>query len=113
MADFQITPDGHGFIVAGELDMSVAAEFAGAFGEILHVDGRVAGPISVDMRQLRFMDSSGVQTILAVARAAPDTCIVLHGVHDEVQKVVDLTGIDRLRNLHVMPCTVGVEPVSS
>lgn len=104
MADFQITPDGHGFILSGELDMSGAAEFAAAFADVLHV----GGPVTVDMRQLRFMDSTGIQTILAAVMAAPDACIVLHGLHDEVQRVVEVTGIDRIPNLHVMPCTVGV-----
>jgi anti-anti-sigma regulatory factor len=54
------------------------------------------------------MDSSGVEAIIAAARCAPNACIVLHGVHDQVQKVVEMTGIDDVSNLHVMPCTVGV-----
>jgi hypothetical protein len=34
-----------------------------------------------------------------------------HGLPGEVQKVVELTGIDRgLTNVRVMPCTVGVGP---
>jgi anti-anti-sigma factor len=62
------------------------------------------------MRPLRFMDSSGIQTIIAAAKLAPDACIVLHGVHDEVRKVVELTGIEAtIPNLHVIPCTIGVE----
>jgi len=56
------------------------------------------------------MDSSGVQTIVAAAKLAPDACIVLHGVHDEVKKVVELTGIEALPNLHVIPCMIGVQP---
>jgi anti-anti-sigma regulatory factor len=60
------------------------------------------------------MDSSGVQTIIAAAKLAPDACIVLHGVHDEVQRVVELTGIDAaLPNLHIIPCTVGVQPAAA
>jgi anti-anti-sigma regulatory factor len=59
------------------------------------------------------LDSSGIQTIIAAAKVAPDACIVLHGVHDEVRKVVEITGIDRaIANLHVIPCTIGVEPAS-
>jgi anti-anti-sigma factor len=110
MANFEITPDGHGFIVSGELDMANTVEFAAAFSEALPV----GGPCTVDMRPLKFMDSSGIQTIIAAAKLAPDACIILHGVHDEVQKVVELTGIDRvLPNLHIMPCTVGVQPPSA
>jgi anti-anti-sigma factor len=110
MSNFEITPDGHGFIVSGELDMADASTFAIAFRDALPA----GGPCTVDMRPLRFMDSSGIQTIVAAAKLAPDACIVLHGVHDEVQKVVELTGIDRvLPNLHVIPCTVGVQPASA
>jgi anti-anti-sigma factor len=105
MTEFEITPDGHGFIVSGELDLANVASFAVAFREALPA----GGPVTVDMRPLRFMDSSGIQTIIAAARLAPDACIILHGVHDEVQRVLELTGIDAtIPNLHVMPCTVGV-----
>jgi anti-sigma B factor antagonist len=108
MADFDIELDGQGFVLSGEFDMEGAPAFAAAFAEAL---GR-GGPVSVDMRRLTFMDSSGIQTIIAAAeKAAPDTCVVLHGVHDEVQKVVEMTGIEpMIANLHVMPCTVGVQP---
>jgi anti-sigma B factor antagonist len=105
---FEIIPDGHGFILSGELDMAHATEFADAFRDVLPA-GRIAGPVTVDMRQLTFMDSSGIQVIVAAAKNAREACIVLHGLHDEVQKIVDVTQIDKaLPNLHVMPCTVGV-----
>lgn len=100
---FTITPDGHGFILHGELDMANEQEFAAAFGQVLGS----GGPITVDMRQLRFMDSSGIKVIVAAAKAAPDDCIILHGVHDSVRKIVEMTGIDQLPGLHVVPCTVG------
>lgn len=104
MAGFTITPDGHGFIVAGELDMAYAGEFAAAFVEVLHL----GGPVTVDMRPLRFMDSTGIKETISAARAAPEACIILHGVHDSVERVVELTGIAKLPNLHVIPCSVGV-----
>jgi anti-sigma B factor antagonist len=104
--NFKITPDGHGFIVSGELDLANAREFAAAFREALPV----GGPCTVDMRPLTFLDSSGIQTIVAAAKLAPNACIVLHGVHDEVQKVVEMTGVAAMPNLHVIHCTVGVQP---
>jgi anti-anti-sigma factor len=109
MSTFDITPDGHGFIVSGELDLANASAFAVAFRDALPV----GGPCTVDMRPLRFMDSSGIQTIIAASKLAPNACIVLHGVHDEVQKVVELTGIEALPNLHVIPCTIGVQPAAA
>jgi anti-sigma B factor antagonist len=102
---FEIVPDGHGFILSGELDMAVAPDLATALREVIGT----GAPVAVDMRQVTFMDSSGIQAIIAALRAAEDGCIILHGVHDEVQKVVELTKIERLPNLHVVPCTVGVD----
>jgi hypothetical protein len=43
----------------------------------------------------------------------PDACIVLHGVHGEVQKVVEMTHIEAVPNLHVIPCTIGVQPAAA
>jgi anti-anti-sigma factor len=105
MTSFEMKPDGHGVILLGELDVANAADFQAALMDLLPV----GGPVSIDMRALRFMDSSGIQAIIAAAKAAPDSCIILHGVHDQVGMVVEVTGIDAmLPNLHVMPCTVGV-----
>ena len=101
---FAITPDGQGFILHGELDTANEQEFAAAFAEVLGS----GGPVTVDMRQLRFIDSSGIKVIVTAAKAAPDDCIILHGVHDAVQKVVEITGVEELPNLHVVPCTFGV-----
>jgi anti-anti-sigma factor len=101
---FAITSDGHGFILQGELDMANEREFAATFAEVLGS----GGPVTVDMRQLRFMDSSAIKVIVAAAKASPDDCIILHGVHDAVQKVVELTRVEQLPNLHVIPCTFGV-----
>ena len=101
---FEIIPGGRGFIVSGELDMATESEFAAAFREVMPGGGTV----TVDMRQLRFMDLSGVRAIIDACNGAPRACIILHGVHDEVQRIVELTEIEQLPNLHVMPCAVGV-----
>jgi anti-anti-sigma factor len=105
MTTFEMTPDGHGYIVSGELDMANASAFKAALDALLPI----GGPVTIDMRKLRFMDSSGIQVIMAAAKAGPDACIVLHGVHDQVDRVIEVTGIDgKLSNLHVIPCTAGV-----
>ena len=101
---FAITSGGHGFILHGELDMANEQEFAAAFEAVLGS----GAPVTVDMRRLEFMDSSGIKVIIAAAKAAPDACIILHGVHDSVQRVVHMTRIEEVPNLHVMPCVVGV-----
>jgi anti-anti-sigma factor len=106
MSTLGISRDGHGFALSGELDMATAPQLAAAFSEVLPSDR----PLMVDARQLSFMDSSGIQAIIAACKVAADSCIVLHGVHGEVQKVLEITGIDVLPNLHVIPCTSGVTP---
>ncbi|MCD6022410.1 MAG: hypothetical protein K0R20_2120 [Actinomycetia bacterium] len=109
MPNFEITPDGHGFIVSGELDMANARAVAIAFREALPS----GGPCTVDIWPLKLMDSSGIQTIVAAAKLAPNAYIVLHGDHDKVHRVVEITGIDALPNLHVIPCTIGLQPASA
>ena len=106
MSTLEISRDGHGLALSGELDMATAPELAVAFGEVLPSDR----PVTVDVRRLRFMDSSGIQAIIAACKVAADSCIVLHGVQDEVQKVLEITRIDVLPNLHVIPCASGVSP---
>ena len=101
---FAITSDGHGLILHGALDMANERELAAAFDAVLGS----GAPVTVDMRQLRFMDSSGIKVIIAAAKAAPDACIILHGVHDSVQRVVHMTRIEQVPNIHVVPCVVGV-----
>lgn len=101
---FAITSDGHAFILQGELDMANEREFAAAFDAVVGSDA----PVTVDMRQLQFIDSSGIKVIIAAAKAAPDACIILHGVQGSVQRVVHMTRIEQAPNIHVMPCVVGV-----
>jgi anti-anti-sigma factor len=101
---FAMTSDGHGLILHGELDMANEQEFAAAIDMVLGS----GAPVTIDMRRLHFMDSSGIKVILAAAKAAPDACIILHGVHDSVQRVVHMTRVEEVPNLHVMPCVVGV-----
>jgi anti-anti-sigma factor len=105
MTTFEMRPDGHGFILSGELDMANAVEFQAALTALLPIPG----PATIDMRKLRFIDSSGISAIMSAARAGPDACIVLHGVHDQVDRVIEMTGIDgMLTNLHVIPCVAGM-----
>jgi anti-anti-sigma factor len=90
MSTLDISREGRCFVLSGELDMGSAPKLAAAFGEVLPADG----PLTVDVRRLEFMDSSGIQAIIAACRAAGDTCIVLHGVRDQVQKVLEITRVD-------------------
>lgn len=88
---------------AGELDMATA----GAMHTALDPWTRVGGPITVDLSKVTFMDSTGIQALLKAAKALGDRgCIIIHGAHGSVKKVLDLTGIDAGPNIHVIGCTV-------
>ncbi len=104
MADFGITSDGpRTFFVNGELDMATVPIM-----HIAMVDAVArGGPISMDLTDLTFLDSTGVGAILKAAKELPFGCIVLHGVHDGVRKVTELMGVDKGENIHVIPCTLG------
>jgi len=106
-ADFGIMADGpHMFSVSGELDIATVPLMNVA---IAHAVSQ-GGPITIDMSFLTFMDSTGVGAILKSANELANGCIVLHGVHDEVERVIDLMGVDGARrNLHVIPCLLPSE----
>jgi anti-anti-sigma factor len=107
MADFGITSDGpRTFFVNGELDMATVPIM-----NIAIVDAVArGGPISMDLTDLTFVDSSGVGAILKAAKDLPSGCIVLHGVHEGVGKVTGMMGVDKAQNIHVLPCTLGGLP---
>ena len=108
MADFAITAHGSAlYSMSGELDvatvplMEVAIEDAVARG----------GPITLDMTDVTFADSSGIGAIMKSVKSLPAGCLVLHGVHDEVGRVIEMMGIRKgLPTLHVIPCLPGGEP---
>jgi anti-anti-sigma factor len=107
MTDFGIRADGpHMFSVSGELDIATVPLMNVA---IAHAVSQ-GGPITIDVSFLTFMDSTGVGAILKSAKELASGCIVLHGVHDEVGRVIELMGVDGARqNLHVIPCPAGGE----
>ena len=104
MADFGITSDGsRTFFLNGELDMATVPIM-----DIAIVDAVArGGPISMDLTDITFLDSTGLGAILKAAKDLPSGCIVLHGVHDGVHKVTGLMGVDMEANIHVIPCTLG------
>jgi anti-anti-sigma factor len=107
MADFGITAEGpRTFFLNGELDMASVPIM-----EIAMADAVTrGGPISLDLTDVTFVDSTGVAGILKAGSGLPSGCIVLHGVHDGVGKVMGLMGVDLAENVHVIPCTLGGLP---
>jgi anti-anti-sigma regulatory factor len=62
----------------------------------------------IDLSKVTFMDSTGVQALLAVADALGDRgCLILHGVDGTVRKVIELVQARSVRaNIHIIDCTI-------
>lgn len=104
MTDFTITSDGpRMFFLSGELDLATLPLMESAIAPAV----AKGGPITLDLGNLLFIDSSGVGSIIRNVKDLPSGCISLHGVRNAVQRVVDVMGV-KLENLHVIPCTVPV-----
>src|SRR4026207_1626700 len=108
MADFGITAQGPSlFFLSGALDVAAAPIMNVAIADAVSR----GGPITIDLADLTFMDSSGVGAIVKSVQTLPTGCIVLHGVHDGVEKLLDMMGVDRgVPNLHVIACLEGGDP---
>ena len=103
MPNFGITSDGpRMFFLQGELDMGTAPLMNTAIEPAV----TRGGPITLDFGDVTFVDSTGVAAILSALKALASGCIILHGVHNGVQKVVDLMGVGQAPNLHIIPCTL-------
>ena len=86
--------------LAGELDMATVPKFEEAIERVL---GR--SPIAVDLRGLAFIDSQGVKALLQAFKAGQDchsTVLFFRGP-DNVQRVLELTGVEELLGWSVPP----------
>jgi anti-sigma B factor antagonist len=77
--------------VAGELDLATVDEFAGAVRS-----GLAAGGVVIDLRDVTFMDSSGVRALNTALRESTDSgreLRLLLGTHPSVVQVLEMTGM--------------------
>jgi anti-anti-sigma factor len=84
--------------LSGELDMSSAPEL----DRVLEAAVEHGGAVLVDLSELTFMDSTGINAFLKAALSLSGRgCLVLHGEQDRVRRILDLVGVDAsLPNLH-------------
>jgi anti-sigma B factor antagonist len=78
---------------AGELDIATADEFGAALTSAVES----GAPVVVDLAGCTFIDSTGIATILRGVRLQSDGSVgrfALVGVHDQVDRVLKLTGVD-------------------
>lgn len=89
-AYFRLSRTGDGVIVAmGEIDM-----VAGPQLEQLVLPLERPGPVVIDVSAVTFLDSSGLRTLLMIARAAGERgdAVVLRSPSPEVDRLLELTG---------------------
>jgi anti-sigma B factor antagonist len=90
-------------VLTGEMDIATVKAFHDAIAPSLERGGTVV----VDMTNLDFMDSSGVHALIEAARQLDGRgCLFLHGVHDPVQRLLDIVGIPAVENIHMIACEV-------
>src|SRR5215218_5027877 len=89
---------GSGILLAGELDMSSAP----ALDRVLGPAVERGGTVLVDLSELTFMDSTGINAFLKAARSLNGRgCLILHGEQERVRRVLDLVRLDgAIPNLH-------------
>jgi anti-anti-sigma factor len=96
---FEITSDqSSSFVVSGELDMETVNLFETAVGS-----GAGKGPLTLDLSDLTFLDSTGLHAILQATTAPTSRCVILHGVRDQVRRLFEISGLSTMSNLHVIP----------
>ena len=89
-------------VVEGELDLSTAPSLRRAF------KGRrpAAGDVTLDVSQLRFMDSTGLQELLDLSATLSDGAILLLDPPPFLLKLLRVTGLlqsDRIRVVDAGP----------
>jgi anti-sigma B factor antagonist len=81
--------------LAGELDMANASTLA---AELERAETEGATSITVDLRELEFIDSTGIAVLVSAHRRLNDGAERVRLVRSEaleVQRVMDVTGLDR------------------
>jgi anti-anti-sigma factor len=84
--------------LAGELDISNKSEL----DEVLEAAAEQGGPILVDLSELTFMDSTGINALVRTAASVHGRgCVILHGEQDRVRRVLDIARVEQtIPNLH-------------
>jgi anti-anti-sigma factor len=79
--------------VTGEIDLSVAARFRDA----LRVARNASSDVIIDLTEVRFIDSTGINALVGAYKAAPDPSrLRVVGARASVRRVFEMTGIAEL-----------------
>ncbi|WP_242882487.1 STAS domain-containing protein [Actinomadura litoris] len=84
--------------VRGDIDVVSRARFEQALFEVVDA----GAPLAIDMRQVTFCDSTGLNAIVAANRRALErgTRVALVALPPRVQRVFQITGLDKFIPIH-------------
>jgi anti-sigma B factor antagonist len=89
-----------GLALSGTLDLSTEGRARAALDPLLHPGASV----TLDLRALEFMDSTGLNLIIgALSTLGEDGCLILRGVGGIVAKVLAVSGLTDRPNVKVVP----------
>ena len=96
---FEVSDLGRGtFELRGELDMATAPLLLEAVAAVVDEPG----DILLDLSGLSFMDSSGLHAMIQIADPLVDGLLLLTAPQPNVQRVLEMTGLDGHGNIRVM-----------
>jgi anti-anti-sigma factor len=81
--------------VSGEIDIESADAFAAAVEDALSADGDA--PLTVEMADVTFMDSSGLSVLVGASRAG--VTVVLRSPSLAVRRLVEVSGLNDVLRL--------------
>ena len=93
-AAFAVEPIDGGIVLAGEIDIAAADAVRAELARCTSA----ARPVTVDLRDVSFIDSSGIEVLCAARRDAERVggSVVLRSPSDVVVRVLEVTGLDDL-----------------
>jgi anti-anti-sigma factor len=96
----EITRDGEGFRLAGEIDLSNVDQLAAAVSSEI----REGNHVVFDCRDLRFIDSTGMAALLSICkRLGVSGRLTLRTVPSPVARAAHVLGLDRIPTLEPAP----------
>ena len=98
LLEIEKTQEPRGFRLTGELDASNVTDLSAA----LEPEIQAGGDLTLDVSELRFMDSSGIQVVVRAARGLGErgNLVLLHPT-DVVRRLLELIPVARLDNVEV------------
>ena len=83
--------DGHGLRLRGELDLATADDLR----QMLATLPNGASTVTLDLADLTFMDSSGLQVLWEHTRTLNDGSLVLENAPRHIRRLFEITGLDK------------------